>query len=72
MHTKNRFLQGIFPFAGAGIDKPAPVDASLRLSRTAAASPSNDAVAASCSEGRDMSRRSVRNIRPYMPGRACA
>jgi assimilatory nitrate reductase catalytic subunit len=29
MHTKNRFLQGIFQFTGAGIDKPAPLDASL-------------------------------------------
>ena len=29
-------------------------------------------VAASCSEGRDMSSRSVRNISPYMPGCACA
>jgi len=29
MHTKNRFLQGIFPFTGAGVDKPAPIDATL-------------------------------------------
>lgn len=29
MHTKNRFLQGIFPFTGAGIDKPAPIDETL-------------------------------------------
>ena len=29
MHTKNRSLQGIFQFTGAGIDKPAPLDASL-------------------------------------------
>ncbi len=26
MHTKNRFLQGIFQFTGAGVDKPAPID----------------------------------------------
>ena len=25
MHTKNRFLQGIYQFTGAGIDKPAPL-----------------------------------------------
>ncbi len=25
MHTKNRFLQGIYPFRGQGIDKPAPL-----------------------------------------------
>ena len=29
MHTKNRFLQGIYQFTGAGIDKPAPLDAAL-------------------------------------------
>jgi len=29
MHSKNRFLQGIFPFTGAGVDKPAPIDATL-------------------------------------------
>ena len=29
MHTKNRFLQGIFQFTGEGIDKPAPLDATL-------------------------------------------
>jgi assimilatory nitrate reductase catalytic subunit len=29
MHTKNRFLQGIFQFTGAGIDKPAPIDETL-------------------------------------------
>ena len=29
MHTKNRFLQSIYQFTGAGIDKPAPLDAAL-------------------------------------------
>jgi assimilatory nitrate reductase catalytic subunit len=29
MHTKNRFLQGIYQFTGAGIDKPTPLDAAL-------------------------------------------
>jgi len=29
VHTKNRFLQGIYQFTGAGIDKPAPLDAAL-------------------------------------------
>ena len=29
MHTRNRFLQGIFPFTGAGVDKPAPIDGTL-------------------------------------------
>jgi assimilatory nitrate reductase catalytic subunit len=29
MHTKNRFLQGIYQFTGAGIDKPAPLDGEL-------------------------------------------
>jgi assimilatory nitrate reductase catalytic subunit len=29
MHTKNRFLQGIYQFTGTGIDKPAPLDAAL-------------------------------------------
>jgi assimilatory nitrate reductase catalytic subunit len=29
MHTKNRFLQGIFQFTGEGINKPAPLDATL-------------------------------------------
>ena len=29
MHTKNRFLQGIFQFTGAGVDKPAPIDVTL-------------------------------------------
>jgi len=29
MHTKNRFLQGIYQFTGEGIDKPAPLDAAL-------------------------------------------
>jgi assimilatory nitrate reductase catalytic subunit len=29
MHTKNRFLQGIYPFQGAGIDKPAPLSTEL-------------------------------------------
>ena len=29
MHTKNRFLQGIYRFTGVGIDKPAPLDAEL-------------------------------------------
>ena len=29
MHTKNRFLQGIFQFTGVGIDKPAPIDETL-------------------------------------------
>ncbi len=29
MHTKNRFLQGIYPFRGEGIDKPAPLHADL-------------------------------------------
>ena len=33
MHTKNRFLQGIYQFTGAGIDKPAPLDAELELRR---------------------------------------
>jgi len=29
MHSKNRFLQGIFQFTGAGVDKPAPIDGTL-------------------------------------------
>jgi len=29
VHTKNRFLQGIYQFTGGGIDKPAPLDAAL-------------------------------------------
>ena len=29
MHTKNRFLQGIYQFQGVGIDKPGPLDAEL-------------------------------------------
>ncbi len=29
VHTKNRFLQGIYQFTGAGIDKPVPLDAAL-------------------------------------------
>lgn len=31
MITQNRFLQGIFPFVGAGLDKPAPISAELSL-----------------------------------------
>ena len=40
--------------------------------RSHRASPAKGRSAASCSDGRDMSSRSVRNIRPYMPGWACA
>ncbi|MBM9466748.1 molybdopterin oxidoreductase family protein [Nakamurella leprariae] len=29
MHTRNRFLQGILPFTGAGIDKPQPLSGEL-------------------------------------------
>ena len=29
MISKNRFLQGIFPFEGAGLDKPVPISAEL-------------------------------------------
>jgi hypothetical protein len=29
MHAIPRFLQGIFPFAGQGMDKPVPIDQSL-------------------------------------------
>ena len=29
MLTKNRFLQGIYPFEGNGLDKPAPINAEL-------------------------------------------
>jgi assimilatory nitrate reductase catalytic subunit len=29
MHATPRFLQGIFPFAGQGMDKPVPIDQSL-------------------------------------------
>lgn len=29
MHTSPRFLQGIFPFEGQGLDKPVPIDESL-------------------------------------------
>ena len=45
---------------------------SWRLAPIAPANPANEALAASFSDGRDMSRRSVRNISPYMPGCACA
>ena len=30
MHSTPRFLQGIFPFDGEGVDKPAPVHDTLR------------------------------------------
>jgi assimilatory nitrate reductase catalytic subunit len=30
MHTNPRFLQGIFAFEGQGLDKPVPIDESLR------------------------------------------
>nr|MDT0657490.1 molybdopterin oxidoreductase [Micromonospora sp. DSM 115978] len=29
MHSKPRFLQGVFPFEGKGIDAPFPLDAAL-------------------------------------------
>ncbi|WP_240757416.1 molybdopterin oxidoreductase family protein [Nakamurella flava] len=29
MHTRNKFLQGVFGFTGKGIDQPVPLDASL-------------------------------------------
>src|SRR3712207_6959830 len=29
MLTQNRFLQGVFPFVGAGLDKPVPIDPQL-------------------------------------------
>jgi assimilatory nitrate reductase catalytic subunit len=29
MITQNRFLQGIYPFEGAGLDKPVPISADL-------------------------------------------
>ena len=29
MLTQNRFLQGVYPFDGAGLDKPAPLSAEL-------------------------------------------
>ena len=29
MLTKNRFLQGVYPFEGIGLDKPAPLSAEL-------------------------------------------
>ena len=29
MHTKSVFLQGIFPFEGHGLEKPAPIDETL-------------------------------------------
>jgi assimilatory nitrate reductase catalytic subunit len=29
MHTKNRFLQGIYQFTGVGVDKPAPIHETL-------------------------------------------
>ena len=29
MASQNRFLQGIYPFTGFGIDKPAPIDPDL-------------------------------------------
>ena len=45
---------------------------SWRLAPIAPANPANAAWAASCSDGRVMSSRSVRNINPYMPGWACA
>ena len=45
---------------------------SWRLAPTPRASPANAALAASCSAGRSISSRSVRNISPYMPGWACA
>jgi assimilatory nitrate reductase catalytic subunit len=30
VHTTSRFLQGIFPFEGQGLDKPEPIDDALR------------------------------------------
>jgi assimilatory nitrate reductase catalytic subunit len=30
VHTKPRFLQGVFPFEGQGLEKAVPVDESLR------------------------------------------
>ena len=29
MITQNRFLQGIYPFEGAGLDKPVPISADV-------------------------------------------
>ena len=31
MHSTPRFLQGIFPFEGQGVDKPAPLHEALTL-----------------------------------------
>ena len=30
MHTKPRFLQGVFPFGGQGLEKSVPIDETLR------------------------------------------
>ena len=68
---------GVVPTRRAAYDGTAASMLSAGTSQIADVSggdsvPANDASAASCSDGRDISRRSVRNIRPYIPGCAWA